>query len=306
MNTVVLGASGFLGSAIANSLSRSGHEVTGISRSRRPASLAASVRYVQSAIDDATIMANTLKRAEVVIHAAWDTTPGTSHLQPLLEVSSNLVPGMRLLETLQSFPQCRLVFISSGGAVFSNTVPIPYSESAGLWPRSYYGASKIAMEQMLKAYCSQTGNSVFVVRPANVYGPGQYPKRSFGVVPTMMECLRLNTSFEIWGDGKCVRDYLYIEDFEQFTKKLVEHSGESGCYQIFNVGTGVPMSLNNLCETLELVSGRNLRRTYVSARPVDLSAVALDPSHSGRVIGWRPGVAIEEGLKRTWEWYLNH
>ncbi len=89
-------------------------------------------------------------------------------------------------------------------------------ESSSIAPRSYYGAAKCAVEHLFRAYHAQTGHTVLIVRPPNIYGPGQLPKRQFGIVPTLMRCAQDGTEFEIWGDGSTIRDFLYIDDFERF------------------------------------------------------------------------------------------
>ncbi len=121
MRIAVLGARGFLGQRLVRSLSRAGHQVTAVSRGPQSAELPHGVRYVQATIDDSLALEPVLSESDFAIHLAWDTTPGTSQGQPSLEVSTNLMASARLIEIMQRQPQCAMVFVSSGGAIYADS-----------------------------------------------------------------------------------------------------------------------------------------------------------------------------------------
>lgn len=304
MRIAVLGARGFLGQRLVHSLSRAGHQVTALSRGPKSAGLPSGVRYVQATIDDNAALKPVLSECDFAIHLAWDTTPGTSQGQPTLEVSTNLMASAHLIEMLQHHPRCAIVFVSSGGAIYADADVMP-EESSPVAPRSYYGAAKCAAEQMLHAYHAQTGHTALVVRPPNVYGPGQVPKRQFGIVPTLMRCALDGTAFEIWGDGSTIRDYLYIEDFERFIETLVRLEWPRSSFECFNAGSGTPVTINQLCETVERATGHQVRREYRVARNVDTRTVILNCAKASSMLRWKACVPLEDGLRETWRWITN-
>ncbi len=301
MRIAILGARGFLGQRLTHSLSAQGHHVIAVSRGASPAGLPTSVHYIQAPIDDTAVMKSVLAISDFAIHLAWDTTPGTSERQPLLEVSSNILSSARLLELLHDQSSCNLIFISSGGALYADLVA-PRTESSPVAPRSYYGAAKAAVEQLIHAFHCQSRNTTLVVRPSNIYGPGQIAKRQFGVVPTLMRCARDGTLFSVWGDGSAVRDYLYIEDFEQFVSNLLGFSWPHGSFECFNVGSGLPLSMNALLHQVAAATGHRIQFEHKKPRLVDPRSIVLDSSKAGKMLGWEPRIAIGTGLRKTWEW----
>jgi UDP-glucose 4-epimerase len=148
MNSVILGGNGFLGQGLAAHLVSAGHHLTAVARGTRPPGLATPTHYLQAAMDDSQALEPVLRDADFLLHLARDTTPGTSPLQPVLEASSNLLPTLRLLEQLQRQSRCVLLFVSSGGTVYSGSAECPWAESTALGPSSYYGAAKVAAEQL--------------------------------------------------------------------------------------------------------------------------------------------------------------
>lgn len=304
MRIAILGANGFLGQRLMRSLSLAGHQVTAVSRGPESVGLPEGARYIQATIDDSVALEPILRQADFAIHLAWDTTPGTSQAQPVLEVSTNLMASARLIEIMQREPQCRLVFVSTGGAIYADSDEL-LEESSPVAPRSYYGAAKYAVEQMLRAYHAQTGHTVLVVRPPNVYGPGQVPKRQFGIVPTLMRCAQENKEFEIWGDGSTIRDYLYVHDFESFIEALLSYAWPESSFECFNAGSGGSVSINQLCAAVERVTGRSMQRCFRPARSVDARAVMLSSAKAREVLHWKACTSLEDGLRETWSW-LKH
>lgn len=301
MRIVILGARGFLGQRLVHSLSRAGHQITAVSRAPESTGLPEGARYVQATIDDHVALRPILSDADFAIHLAWDTTPGTSQAQPVLEVNTNLMASARLIEMMQNHPRCQLMFVSSGGAIYADSDSM-LEESSPVAPRSYYGAAKCAVEQMLHAYHTQTGHTALIVRPPNIYGPGQVPKRQFGIVPTLMRCAQYGTEFEIWGDGSTIRDYLYIDDFERFVHALLAYDWQPSTFECMNAGSGAPVSINQLCNAVERATGRQVRRAFRPARHVDPRAVMLSSAKARERLQWEPTTSLDAGLRETWSW----
>jgi UDP-glucose 4-epimerase len=302
MRILILGATGFLGRHLCAFLGAQGHEITAVARHAPVGDFPPVARFVQATIDDRLALTPVLAEADFAVHLAWDTTPGTSHRQPVLETTNNTLPTMRLLEMLQEHPACGLVFLSSGGALYAST-DRPIAENGQLAPRSCYGAGKAAVELMLQAFNAQSGNRVVILRPSNVYGPGQTAKRSFGIVPTLMHCARTGAEFEIWGSGETARDYLYVGDFERLTGAVLSHPWPEGVFARINAGTGSALSIDRLCDLVGQAAGTPVRRVARAARSIDPACIRLDATLARELFGWRPETPIEDGLQRTWHWY---
>jgi UDP-glucose 4-epimerase len=306
MKTIIIGGSGFIGQQLARQLVGAGHQVTTISRSPlRPLSPQHVHRDVT--LDDRRVLRELLQGADFIFHLASDTTPGSSRLQPGLEVTNNLLPLSGLLDALQESHGPVLVYISSGGAVYDTSGGnLRFSESSPTAPASYYGAGKLAAEAFIQAYRGQTGHPAVIIRPANIYGPGQIPKEHFGIVPTLCNCLYQEQPFTIWGDGSAVRDYLYMPDFLDLCGKVTRHDWRQQSLETLNAGTGQGHSILELCELLRKVSGKTLKLDHRPPRGVDLPAVTLDTGRARKLLGWQSGTSLEEGLDVTWQWFIGN
>ncbi len=305
MNVLILGGSGFVGSNLAARLCGDGHRVVTVSRSplRTIVGAPGEHEHVDTTLDDLGTLGAYLAACDFLFHLASDTTPGTSALQPTLEGLNNIQPTTKLLESLQTSSGMLLVYVSSGGAVYDSTIEPPYTEGTPCNPKSYHGAAKLAIEHFLQAYTVQTGNPTVVLRPANLYGPGQHAKRQFGIVPTILECVRETRSFTIWGDGSTVRDFLYIGDFLELCTCLIEKREQFKGYRTYNAGTGVGCSISRLCDTIETVTGQSIHRQFLASRDIDMPAVVLDSSQARAELGWLPTTSLEAGIERTWQWF---
>ena len=190
----------------------------------------------------------------------------------------------------------------SAGAVYDEIGSDSARESSPLNPKSYYGAGKLAVEMFLRAYSAQTSHPVVIARPANVYGPGQLAKRQFAIVPTLMRSISTGSTFKIWGNGESTRDYLYAEDFAEFFVALMQRQWQG--VNVFNVASQKSYSVNDLCRQLEEVSGSQLSIEYLPERGVDLSGIEIDCSRAKAELGWQAITELEEGLKKTWQWFV--
>lgn len=302
MKILVLGATGFLGQLVTSRLARDGHELVCLVRNYAAEVSDANVEYVQATLDDTQALLEHASDADFMLHLAWDTTPGTSKGQPAVEAVNNLLPTFRLLEQLHTMPSCPLVFVSSAGAVYDDVLDGKATESSPLNPKSYYGAGKLAAEMFLRAYSAQTGHPVSIVRPSNVYGPGQKIKRQFAIVPTLMQAIHEGSTFTIWGSGEATRDYLYAEDFAEFFVRLTQ-APQPGV-STYNVAAQSSCSINGLCGLLEEISGKSLSLEYLPERGVDLSGVDFDASRAKVELGWQATTKLREGLTKTWDWFL--
>lgn len=301
MKILVIGATGFLGELVTARLASDGHSIICLVRNSVIGIKNPNVAYVQATLDDSQAIAENAQDADFVLHFAWDTTPGTSKGQPSIEAINNLLPTFRLIEQLHTLSNCKTVFVSSAGAVYDDAIPGSATETSPLSPKSYYGAGKISVEMFLRAYAAQTAHPVVIVRPPNVYGPGQRTKRQFAIVPTLMQAIRDGGTFTVWGDGEATRDYLFSEDLAEFFALLVAKQWRG--VSTYNLASQRSCSINELCGLLQEISGKPLSLNYLPERGVDLSGVAIDCSQAKVELGWQATTELNDGLAKTWDWF---
>jgi len=282
-NVLLLGGTGFIGTALAARFQQEGIPTHVLGR------------------NDVHRLEYLLPHCHTVIHLASGTTPGSSAAQPGLELD-NLRLTLRLLDLLKTQPETHLIFFSSGGTIYGNPDQLPVTEDAPIAPLSNHGAGKASQEVFCRALRAQ-GHAVTIVRPSNAYGPGQTLKNGFGLVRTMLEHARQGTLLEIWGDGESIRDFIYIDDIVEATLRFALRREDSGTY---NLGSGIGLTINEARRLAEATSGRELRTIFRPGRLVDVRAVVLDNSRLKAQLRWAPQIALVDGVRRTWEWLLPH
>ena len=276
---LLLGGTGFIGSALARRLGQEKIAAHILGR------------------HDVNRLENVLPQCGTVIHLASATTPGSSATHPSLELG-NLALTLRLLELMQSQPETHLIFFSSGGTIYGNPDRLPVAEDAPIAPLSNHGAGKASQEAFCQAFRAQ-GHAVTILRPSNAYGPGQMPKSGFGLVRTMLECVRAGTPLEIWGDGENIRDFIYIDDTVEASMRFIDLPQDSGTY---NLGSGIGYSINQVRRIVEAMCGKELRTICRPGRGIDVRSVVLDNSRLNARLGWQPSIGLADGIARTWEW----
>ncbi len=295
---LVLGAAGFIGRQLVERLVGEGVPVLAATRQTCAFDSDLVENVVAPFVEAATFLA-LLERCETVVHAAASTTPGSSTATPQLD--GNLRTTLALLEALQAVPGRRLLYLSSAGALYGDR-NAPAQETDPLRPRSYHGAGKAAAEQFLHAWASQYGGTAVVLRPSNVYGPGQSARQGFAIVPTAMDCAASGRTLEIWGDGSQLRDYLHVADLVALCLHALQAPLPPG-FHVFNAASGQTVTLDALLERIERVTGLLIQRRYVQPRIADVGKVLLNPQAARLTFGWEPLIPIEAGLAQTWQWH---
>lgn len=298
---LLIGAGGFVGQALLDAFGRRGESVIAVSRSDFAVSNQKVERHVRS-MREVSDYAPLLARVRAVVHVASTSTPGTSAGLPVQELEENVLPTVALLQAMQARPHIPLIYVSSGGSLYSRVVSGASDELAAVYSRSYHGAGKIAAEHFIEAWCNQFHGDAIVLRPSNLYGPGQHERAGFGVVPAAFGKLLRGEVLHVWGDGSAERDYLYIDDFTRLVLAALDTAHHDG-FHIFNACNGGSIDLNGLFALIERVAGQPLRRTYDAGRPVDAPSVWMQAARARRTFGWLAKVDLSDGLERTWRWF---
>lgn len=294
---LVLGAGGFVGRRLAERLAHDGASV--IAATRAPTTFEQpKIRNIVAPWDSHAHFAQVVPQCRAIVHAASSSTPGSTAAQPQLE--GNLRTTLALIEALQDTPRARLLYLSSAGTLYGDR-DVPAREDDPLRPRSYHGAGKAAAELFLHAWATQYGGTAVLLRPSNVYGPGQPARRGFGIIPTALDCALHGQPLALWGDGSTIRDYLYIDDFVALCAATLEAT-LTGAHA-FNAASGEAISLNALVDRIGAVTGHPLQRIYEPARRVDVHSITVDTSAARETFAWEPATTLDEGLRRTWQWF---
>ena len=298
---LLLGGAGFIGSALCAHLLQQGDEVTVVSRHHSPPVTGDRLTTCHGSLDDPELLDRLLPHTDTVFYLASDTTPGNSISLPGTEVETNLRPALRFIEIAQQYRHLKIIYLSSGGTVYGDATTLPVSEADALTPVSNYGAAKVAIECFLRAFSHQMQQPVIVLRPSNVYGPGQFYRQNFGLVRTLFERIRTGDSIDIFGDGNIVRDYLYIDDLLNACSRVADHTAED-LFQVFNVGSGEGYTITSICNMIEAITGSSITRNHMPARVGDVREIVLDYSRLQSCVGWEPQHTIHDGLENTWLW----
>ncbi|MBD8679955.1 NAD-dependent epimerase/dehydratase family protein [Sphingomonas sp. CFBP 13720] len=294
MHIIVLGGNGFIGSHFVKRAVAAGHRVTVfdlLAKPRHDHGMAFDFRLASTA--DLAADIGLLRAADVVVHCAYSTVPATANANPARDITDNLIPLVALLDAMCVAGLRRIVYLSSGGAVYGPPQMVPILETHPLDPISAYGVTKVAAEKYLGMYAVNRGLRPAVIRPANPYGVDQGKVGLLGAVTTFLNLLAAGEAATMWGDGSIVRDFVHIDD----VSRLLLAAAEQDRPGIYNCGSGVGCSLAALIETIDRITGRQLMVKYAPARDFDPSEIVLDINAAHRAFGWEPCVSLEAGIR---------
>lgn len=301
---LVTGSSGFVAGHVVRRLTADGYEVTGLDIAPPRGHFDAAVREVTLDVRDRESVRALIDetRPELVFHIAAQASVPASMRDPRTDVETNALATLELGFAAAAAGVRRLVFISTGGAMHGEPPPaeLPANEETPVAPMSVYGASKAAAEIYLGVVARQTGLEVSVLRPSNIYGPGQNPHGEAGVIAIVTRAMLRDEPVTLFGDGTQTRDYVYIED----TVEAVLRASE-GPADVCDISTGVEVSTGQIFELLAKRIGYERPIVYADERPGDIQRISLDPAKAARVWGWRPHISFEDGVAKTVEWFRN-
>jgi UDP-glucose 4-epimerase len=290
---LVTGGSGFIGRHVVAELSAAGAHVRVVDLRPHPEA----IEIVQGDLAEADIVEASMRGGiDGVVHLAAVTSVLRSVEEPELTYRTNVAATQALLEAARAAGAIALVFASTN-AVTGPMVASKITEAAALAPLTPYGATKAAGEMLMSAYTASYGLRCACLRLTNVYGLGMQAKDS--IVARMMRAIRLGTPFEIYGDGRQVRDYVNVSDVVAAMRLALSSDAWSGPMVI---GTGHSLSVLDVVEAVRAVTGAQLPVGHGPARPGEMPAVIVEPSRA-LAAGWSPRFTFEEGLVGVWkEW----
>ena len=309
LNILVTGGAGFIGSHVVDVYLRAGHRVTVVDNlsTGRMANLNTRAQFFPADIRSATLDAIFQQgRFDVVNHHAAHIDLRRSVADPWHDAEINILGTLNLLECARRFGVKRVIFSSTGGAIYGDEVPYPTPESHPAQPLSPYGVAKLTVEHYLHYYQAVHNLRSVVLRYANVYGPRQDPYGEAGVVAIFAERLLQGDRPVIFGDGQQTRDFVFVGDVVRANLLAVDYlkedSGDSAPL-VANIGTGHELPVNELFTLLTTSLPSAPEPIYAPPKPGEQRRSVIDPSYAKRTLGWEPLVSLEEGLRETWDWF---
>ena len=300
---LITGGTGFIGSHIVEKLLKEGHTVTILSSSSsvhpniKP--FVDKINLVYGNFGNRELLIQVLKGIQFVIHAAWTTVPKTSSENPVYDAQSNIIGSIQLLEAACIAGVQKVIFISTGGAIYGIPEYTPIDERHPVKPISAYGISKMAFERYLHFYHKNKQLDYLILRISNVYGPRQNLLNQQGVIGVWLKKINENQSIEIWGDGSVVRDYIYVTDIALAISKAIDYAGNR---KVFNLGSGKGHSLNDILKVCKQVTHHTPNVSFMESRAFDVPINILSIEKSKRELDWEPTVKLQDGIQKTWDW----
>jgi UDP-glucose 4-epimerase len=300
---LVSGGAGFIASHIVDAYIQLGHEVTivdNLSTGQRE-NLNLKAKFIKADIRDANKVAEVFGSThfDLVNHHAAQMDVRRSVSDPVYDASVNILGVLNILECCVKSGVRRVVFASSGGAIYGEQDYFPADEQHPTRPISPYGVAKLTTENYLFYYKAVHNLDSVCLRYANVYGPRQNPEGEAGVVAIFTSKMLANEQPVINGDGEQTRDYVYVGDVVQANVLALQSSGP----QVFNVGTGVESDVNTLFHHIKGATGSSAEESHAPPKKGEQLRSVLDARKIHAALGWNPAVSLEEGLLRTVEYF---
>ena len=302
MKSLVLGGNGFIGSHLVKALCRDDGFVRVFDRNiSNTGQNAVNIEYVTGDFTDTFAITKALADIDIVYHLISTTVPSTSNLDMINDIETNLVSTINLLKAMVNTGVNKIVFYSSGGTVYGNPIVNPISELHQLNPICSYGIVKVAIEKYLFLFNQQHSLEYNILRVSNPYGANQQCFGLQGVITTFLLKALKNEPITIWGDGTIKRDYIYINDLIEVSIK----AGKKMHNDVFNVGSGVLTSINDIVRTIEEVTNHNFEINKLPKRNFDVQSISLDCLHAKTQFDWIPVYELKKGVLESWEWIKN-
>ncbi|MBV9863869.1 MAG: GDP-mannose 4,6-dehydratase [Abitibacteriaceae bacterium] len=304
MKILISGGAGFIASNVTDAYLQDGHEVaiiddlvTGFREN-----VNAQAKFYECDIRDADRVAQICDefKPEVISHHAAQLDVRKAVSDPVYDASVNISGALNVLLHGARVGAHRIIFASSGGAVYGEPQFLPVTEDHPVAPESPYGLTKFTFEHYMRIWSQLHPITPVALRYANVYGPRQTAHGEAGVVAIFAGLLLDNKPCKIFGDGSMTRDYVFVGDVVEANRAALKR----GDNDIINIGTGVETSTREVFDAVRAAVGTGpAEPELLPERPGEVHNICLDNSHAKEVLGWEPQVAFREGVQRTVEWH---
>lgn len=302
MNTLVTGGAGFIGSNLADALINDGHKVTIVDdlSTGRMENIPAKAEFHKVDISSPVIeKIFETGKFDLVFHLAAQMDVRKSVQNPIFDAGINILGGINLLQASVKHGVKKIIFSSTGGAIYGEQDYFPADEKHPANPISPYGISKLAFEKYLYYFMVEHKLPYIALRYANVYGPRQNEKGEAGVVAIFCSRLLEGEKAVVHGDGLQTRDFVYVDDVVKSNLLAMKHD-KNGC---FNVGTGLETDINTIFEKVKGATGSTQERINGPGMPGEQRRSVISYDLIKKEMGWSPSVTLDDGIQKTVEYF---
>ncbi len=308
MKSLIIGGGGFLGSHLVDSLIEQGHEVTVFDRfingpERNLKHLEGKIPFLSGNFLDLEDISRATTDVDFVFNMVSFSTPASSLENPRLDLETNIMGMINLLNLCVEKKIKKIFFPSSGGTIYGNSNKSNSREDDPTNPICPYGISKLVIEKYLEYYHRLHNLDYLVFRISNPYGERQSLNRDQGVIPIFMNLIKEKKSITVFGDGKNIRDYIYVKEVTELIAKTIIMDNKS---KIYNVGSGRGYSLNELIDNMKIICGYDFEINYQPERKSDVRRAVLDISRAQNELNFKPKISLQEGLSKIWQDICNN
>ena len=307
MKILVTGGAGFIGSHIVDQCIAAGHDVAIVDNfwsegGGKSTNLNPRARLYRVDITDEASLDRVFDEVqpEIVSHQAAQHSVSVSTKYPKLDARVNVLGLLNVLTNCTRVGVRKIVFASSG-ATYGTPVRLPIDEDVPQRPESPYGITKMVTEYYLRYWHEANGLNYTALRYGNVYGPRQDPNGEAGVIAIFAKRFLKHESIRIDWDGEQQKDYVYVGDVARANLLALDH----GDNDIFCIGTGKGTSVNEIYHDLEKITGYTPEIVHAPKRAGDIHLAYCNSSKAERILGWKPEVSMEEGIKATVDFFRN-
>ena len=302
MKCLVTGGAGFIGSHLADELITKGHKVAVIDNfsTGKEENLNPKVKFYKTDIQDSKIFQIFEKeKPDIVFHYAAQINVRKSVENPVESAKTNILGSLNILENCRNFGVKKIVFASTGGAIYGEAKIIPTPEDYPAGPVSPYGIEKLIVELYLDFYKKEYNLDYLILRFANVYGPRQNSRGEAGVIAIFCDKMIAKNQPIINGDGKQTRDFVFVDDVIR-ANILAMEKNESG---VFNIATGIETDINTVFRELKKAFNSKIKEIYGPQKAGEQKRSCLDSSLAKKELGWKPRYSLDQGLEKTINWF---
>ena len=299
---LVTGGAGFIGSHIVDRLVNDGYRVAvvdNLSSGKLKNVNSSAVFYHQDITHPSLQDVFQRELPDIVFHLAAQISVNESSKDPLKDGETNVIGTLRLLESARRSGVEKIVYSSTGGALYGDPVSNPCSEDAPIVPLAPYGMSKFMAEKYVELYHRLHQVNYTILRYGNVYGPRQDPHGEAGVVAIFSQLMCDGKQPNIYGTGDQERDFVYVDDIVNANMLAIE-DGDTTTY---NIGSGTGTSINSLFSILKRITNYKWDAEHVQARPGEVFKISLSSAKALDELKWSPQVKLDEGLLKTVEFF---
>jgi UDP-glucose 4-epimerase len=299
VRAVVTGGAGFIGSHLVDALAARGDDVLALDDLSKGRRARVEAPFTETDIRDAAALAEVVaaQRPDVILHLAAQADVRRSVADPAADAAVNVTGTINVLQAARA-GGARVVFASTGGAIYGEDAMRPTPETAVCEPEAPYGTAKLCAEEYVRLFNRLHGARHAILRLGNVYGPRQDPSGEAGVVSIFAGRVVRGERPTVFGDGTQTRDYVYVGD----VVRAFLAAADADRAGLWNVGTGREVSVVDLIDGLRAISGAAVEPDFAPPRQGELQASALDPAALERDLEVTPAMRIEDGLRAVYDW----